>query len=66
MLQQQPHHALVGAAVQRALERADGAGNGGVDVGEGGGDDAGGKGGGVQFVVGVQNERDIEGLGGGF
>ncbi len=54
------HHGLVGAAVQRALQRADGAGDGGVDVGEGGCDDACGEGGGVQFVVGVQDEGDVE------
>ncbi len=63
---EQAHHAFIGAAVERALERADGAGNGGVNVGEGGGDDAGGEGGGVQFVVGVEDEGDVEGAGGGF
>jgi hypothetical protein len=31
---EQAHDALVGAAVQRALERADGAGDGRVDVGQ--------------------------------
>ena len=62
---EQAHHGFIGAAVQRALERADGAGDGGVNVGEGGGDDAGGEGGGVQFVVGVQDEGDVESAGGG-
>src|ERR1035438_10269849 len=63
---EQAHHALVGAAVQRAFERADGAGNSGVDVGQCSGDDAGGEGGGVELVVGVKDEGDIEGASGGF
>ena len=62
---EQVHDGFVGAAVQRALERADGAGDGGVHVGERGGDDARGEGAGVELVVGVQDERDVEGLGGG-
>jgi len=40
------HNGFVGAAVQRALERADGSGDGAVDAREGGGDDARGEGGG--------------------
>ena len=56
--EKQAHDGLVGAAVQWALERANGAGDGGVNVREGGGDDAGGEGGGVQFVVGVEDEGD--------
>ena len=63
--QQQAHHAFIGAAVERALQRADGAGDGGVDVGEGGCDDAGRKGGGVQLVLGVQNQRQVHGRVGG-
>ena len=51
--------------MQRAFERADGAGDGGVHVGQGGGDDAGGEGAGVELVVGVEDERDVEGAGGG-
>ncbi len=58
---EQAHDAFVGAAVQRSLERADGAGDGRVDVGQGGGDDAGGKGGGVQLVLGVQHQRHVHG-----
>ena len=52
---------FVGAAVQRALERGDAGGGGGVNVGKRRGHDARGEGGGVQFVIGVQGERDVEG-----
>ncbi len=51
--------------MQRAFERADGAGDGGVHVGHGAGDDAGGKGGGVELMVGMEDERDVQGAGGG-
>ena len=44
---EEAHGGLVGTAVERAFECADGAGDGGVEVGEGGGDDAGGEGAGV-------------------
>ena len=47
--------------MQRPLQRTDAADDGGVDIGEGGGDDARRKRGRVQLVVGVQDERDIEG-----
>src|SRR5205823_5724892 len=59
------HSGLVGSAVERAFESADGTGDGGVDVGESGGDDAGGEGAGVELVVGVEDEGDVEGAGGG-
>ena len=60
-LEQQPHHVGVGAAVQRALQRADRADDRRVDVGERRGGDAGREGGRVQLVVGVQHQRDVEG-----
>src|SRR6202051_4623058 len=56
---------FVGSAVERAFECTDGAGDGGVDVGEGGCDDACGEGAGVELVVGVEDEGDVEGAGGG-
>ena len=62
---QQLHHLLVGAAVQRPLERADRAGDGGVHVRQGGGDHAGGEGGRVHLVVGVQDQGNVERLCGG-
>ena len=61
---------FVGAAVLGAFEGADGSGNAGVEVGAGAGDDAGGEGGGVELVLGVEDQRDVHGLdplgGGGF
>jgi len=57
---------FVGPAVERALERADGGGDGGVHIGKRGGGDARGEGGGVQFMIGVQDERDVKGALGGF
>ncbi|CVN60105.1 Uncharacterised protein [Streptococcus pneumoniae] len=54
------HHGLVGAAVQRALERADRTGHGRVQVGERRGDHARGEGRGVERVLGVQHHRDAE------
>ena len=63
---EQAHRGLVGAAVERTTERADGAGDGGVNVGERGGDDARSEGAGVEFVIGVQDQRDVEGSGGCF
>ena len=62
---EEAHGGLVGAAVQWAFECADGSGDGGVDVGECGGDDAGGEGAGVELVVGVEDECDVEGAGRG-
>ena len=56
------HGGLVGAAVEGTLEGADGAGDGGVHVRQGGGDDARGKGAGVELVIGVQDEGDVEGV----
>ena len=49
--------------MQGAFERTDGAGDGGVHVGEGGRDDARSEGAGVELMVGVQDERDVEGAG---
>ena len=62
---EEAHGGLVGSAVEWAFEGADGSGDGGVDVGEGGGDDARGEGAGVELVVGVEDEGDVEGAGGG-
>ena len=59
-LDQQPHDVGVGAAVQRALQRADRADDGGMEVGERGGGDARGERGRVQLVIGVQHQRDVE------
>jgi hypothetical protein len=47
------HDCLVGAAVQGFFECADRGGDCAVEVGHGGGDDAGGEGGGVEAVLGV-------------
>ena len=54
------HDRFVGAAVQRALKRADGGGDGTVEVGKRGGDHAAGEGGGVEAVLGVQDQRGLE------
>src|SRR5581483_3373249 len=64
--EQKAHHAFVRTPMQGALQSANRAGNCGVNVGEGGGDDAGREGGGVQFVVGVKNEGEIESSSGRF
>src|ERR1019366_5394536 len=61
-LQQQLDHVFVGAAVERSFEGPDGRGDGRVDIRESCGGDAGGEGGSVEFVVGVQNERDVENM----
>ncbi len=53
-------HRLVGAAVQRAVERADAAGDRGVRVDLGGADRPDRVGGGVLLVVGVQDEQDLQ------
>ena len=62
---EEAHGGLVGSAVEGTFEGSDGTGDSGVDVGEGGGDDARGEGAGVELVVGVEDERDVEGSGGG-
>ena len=59
---QHVHHGLVGAAVQRALQRADGGGDRAVEVGLRRGDDARGEGRGVEAVLGVEDQRDVERL----
>ena len=56
------HHGLVGTTVQGTLEGADGTGDRGVDVRGGGGDHATGEGRGVEGVLGVEDQRLIEGL----
>ena len=61
---QQVHHLLVGATVQRSLERADGAGDGRVHVRKRRGDHARRERGGVHLVVGMQDQRHVEGAGG--
>ena len=48
---------LVGAAVLGAAQRADGAGDGRVEVGAGAGDHAAGEGRGVELVLGVEDQR---------
>jgi hypothetical protein len=55
--------AFVGAAVERALEGADGGGDRGVDVRERRDGDAGGEGGGVHAVIGMEDVGDVEGAG---
>ena len=60
-VQQQPHDVRVGPAVQRPLQGANCGDDGGVDVGEGRRRHARGERRGVQLVIGVQNQRDIEG-----
>src|SRR6185312_15216760 len=62
---QNSERSLIGAAVQGPFEGADGRRNGGMHVRQGGRGDPGGKGGGIQFVVGVQDEGDVEGAFGG-
>src|SRR5206468_7606841 len=47
-----------------AFERADPGHDRRVQVGQRGGGDARGEGGGVELVVGVKDQRDVEGLGG--
>ena len=63
------HHSLVGPAVQRPLERADGRNGSRVLVAERAGRGNRREGAGVHAVIDVQNERDVEQLGllwGGF
>ena len=61
-IEQQLHHFGVGAAVERPLQGADGAGDRRIDVGQRGRGDAGGKGRRVELVVRVQDERHVERL----
>src|SRR5437763_7098325 len=51
---------LVRAAVQRAVERGGGAGDGGVRIGVRAADDAHGAGRAVLLVVGVEDEQDVQ------
>ena len=53
---------LVGAAMLGAAQRADRAGDGGIDVRPGAGDHPGGERGGVEFVLRVQNQRGMHRL----
>ena len=62
-LEQRVHDGLAGAAVERALERADAARHGRVHVGQGRRDHARREGRGVQLVLGVEDEARVEGLG---
>ena len=59
------HYRLICAPMERTLEGADSAGNGGVNVRQGGRDDPGGEGGGIQLMVGMKDKRHVERLGGG-
>ena len=56
----QLHRRLVSTAVKRAAQGADSAGDGGVEIGQGCGDHPRGEGGGVEFVLGIKDQRDIE------
>src|SRR6185503_21048051 len=58
-VEQQAHDVRVGAAVERALQRRDRGDDGGVNVGQRGGGNASGKGGGVELVVRVQDQRHV-------
>nr|GEU28025.1 hypothetical protein [Tanacetum cinerariifolium] len=53
---------LVGAAVLGTAQRADGAGDGRMDVGTGTRDHAAGKGGRIEFVFRIQDQRCVHGL----
>ena len=50
---------LVGAAVLGSFERADGAGDARIEIGAGAGDDARREGGSVEFVLRIENERNL-------
>ena len=59
---QHPQHRLVGAAVERPVERGDGARRRAVGIGLGGADAAHHRGRAVLLVVGVQDEQHLERL----
>src|SRR6185437_12348780 len=59
------HDGFVGSAVQWPLQGADGAGDGGVHVRKRSGDDTRGEGAGVELMVGVEDEGDVERASGG-
>ena len=52
---------LVRAAVQRPFQRADGRGHGRMHIRKRGGDNPGSECGSVEFMVGMQDEGDIQG-----
>ncbi len=66
MASQNAKDRLVGAAVQRPFQRADGRGHGRMHIRKRRGDNPGRECGSVEFVVGVQDESDIERAFGGF
>ena len=53
-------HGLVGAAVQRALKRPNGGNHRRVHIRERGGCHASRERGSIQFVIGVQNQSDVQ------
>ena len=55
-------HAFVGAAVQGALERADGRGDRGIHVAQRGDGHSSAEGGGVETVIGVQHIAHVDGV----
>ncbi len=57
----QLHGGFVGAAVQRAAQRADAAGDSGIKVRQRGRDGPRGKSGSVELMLGVENQRSIDG-----
>ncbi|RMS47188.1 hypothetical protein ALP66_02365 [Pseudomonas amygdali pv. photiniae] len=56
------HRGLVGTTVQRAAQCADGCRDAGIQVRKRRRADAGGEGRGIEFVLGVQNQRDVHDL----
>ena len=52
---------FVGAAMLLSFQRADRPGDGGIKIGIGAGNDAGGEGRGVEFMLRIQNKRDMHG-----
>ena len=59
-LEQHGQNVLVGPAVARPLEGGDGRDDRGVEIGQGRHRDAGGEGGGVELVVRVERQDDVE------
>ena len=55
------HGGFIGSSVQRAPQRADSASDGGIEVRQGRGDGAGGESGGIEFMLGVENQGHIDG-----